>query len=127
MTRRLAGAAAGRRAHLLGVEPGDEAIRLGDLPAARRRTVVVRGHESDGAPPDALELLHRVVEMPMLGTGTSLDVAVSGTLVAYRLAALLQSRGPEVRGKVDRTHHGDRRRGTAGVPPGAFPVPERRS
>ncbi len=78
-----------RGSHLLGVELADEAIRLGDLPAARRRTVVVLGHESDGIPPEALALLDQVVEIPMVGTGTSLNVAVAGSLVAYRLAGLL--------------------------------------
>jgi tRNA (guanosine-2'-O-)-methyltransferase len=29
------------------------------------------------------------VEIPMLGTGTSLNVAVAGSLVLYRLAGLL--------------------------------------
>lgn len=74
---------------LLGVELADEAIRLGDLTPARRRTVVVLGHESDGIPSDALALLDQVVEIPMVGVGTSLNVAVAGSLVAYRLAGLL--------------------------------------
>lgn len=51
---------------LLGVELADEAIRLGDLPPARQRTVVVLGHESDGIPPDALAMLDQVVEIPMV-------------------------------------------------------------
>jgi tRNA (guanosine-2'-O-)-methyltransferase len=52
---------------VLGVELADEAIRLGDLAAARRRTVVVLGHEQDGIPPEAMELLDQVVEIPMIG------------------------------------------------------------
>lgn len=79
--------AAGSR--LLGVELADEAIRLGDLPAARQRTIVVLEHESDGIPPDALALLDQVVEIPMIGTGLSLNVAVAGSLVAYKLAGML--------------------------------------
>lgn len=74
---------------VLGVELADEAIRLGDLPAARQRTIVVLGHESDGIPPEALALVDQVVEIPMVGTGTSLNVAVAGSLVAYKLAGLL--------------------------------------
>ena len=38
---------------IIGVELTDESIRLGDLPAARQRTVVVLGHERDGIPPRA--------------------------------------------------------------------------
>ena len=74
---------------VVGVELADEAIRLGDLPAARRRTVVVLGHEREGIPPEALELLDQAVEIPMIGTGLSLNVAVAGSLVAYRLAGML--------------------------------------
>jgi len=78
-----------RGAQLLGVELADEAIRLGDLPAARRRTVAVLGHEADGIPPEAVALLDAVVEIPMVGTGHSLNVAVAGSLVLYKLAGLV--------------------------------------
>lgn len=73
---------------MVGVELTDESIRLIELPPARRRTVVVLGHESDGIPPEATELLDTAVEIPMLGTGLSLNVAVAGSLVAYKLAGL---------------------------------------
>ncbi len=79
--------AAGSR--ILGVELADEAIRLADLPAARQRSVAVLGHEQHGIPPEALDLLDAVVEIPMMGTGLSLNVAVAGSLVLYRLAGLL--------------------------------------
>jgi tRNA (guanosine-2'-O-)-methyltransferase len=74
---------------VLAVELADEAIRLGDLPAAAGRTVVLLGHESDGVPPEALALADDVVEIPMIGTGLSLNVAVAGSLVAYKLAGML--------------------------------------
>jgi tRNA (guanosine-2'-O-)-methyltransferase len=75
--------------HLVGVELTDEAIRLGDLPAARRRTVVVLGHEQSGIPPEALEHLDLTVEIPMIGVGSSLNVAVAGSLALYKLAGLI--------------------------------------
>lgn len=74
---------------IVGVELADEAVRLADLPAARGRTVMVLGNESDGIPPEALTLLDRVVEIPMVGSGHSLNVAVAGSLVLYKLAGLL--------------------------------------
>lgn len=73
---------------VVGVELTDESIRLVELRPARRRTVVVLGHESDGIPSEATELLDTAVEIPMLGTGLSLNVAVAGSLVAYKLAGL---------------------------------------
>ena len=78
-----------RTSDIVGVELTDESIRLVELPPARRRTVVVLGHESDGIPPDATALLDIAVEIPMLGTGLSLNVAVAGSLVAYKLAGLV--------------------------------------
>jgi tRNA (guanosine-2'-O-)-methyltransferase len=74
---------------VIAVELADEAIRLADLPAARTRTVAVLGHERDGIPPAALDLLDAAVEIPVVGNGSSLNVAVAGSLVLYRLAGLL--------------------------------------
>jgi tRNA (guanosine-2'-O-)-methyltransferase len=83
VTQRASGSA------IVGVELADDAVRLGDLPAARTRTVMVLGHERDGIPEDALPLLDLVVEIPMVGTGQSLNVAVAGSLVLYKLAGLM--------------------------------------
>jgi tRNA (guanosine-2'-O-)-methyltransferase len=74
---------------LIGVELTDESIRLADLPVARARTIAVLGHEATGIPHDALDLLDCVVEIPMVGTGLSLNVAVAGSLVLYKLAGLI--------------------------------------
>jgi tRNA (guanosine-2'-O-)-methyltransferase len=74
---------------IVGVELADEAIRLADLNPARERTIVVLGHERDGIPEDVMELIDVAVEIPMIGTGASLNVAVAGSLVLYRLAGLL--------------------------------------
>lgn len=76
-------------ARVLGVELADGAVRLGDLPAARQRTVIVLGHEQHGVPPEALDQIDQIVEIPMVGTGFSLNVAVAGSLVLYKLAGLL--------------------------------------
>jgi tRNA (guanosine-2'-O-)-methyltransferase len=76
-------------AYIVGVELADEAVRLADLATASRRTVMVLGHEATGIPPDAVDLLDTVVEIPMLGTGHSLNVAVAGSLVLYKLAGLV--------------------------------------
>lgn len=59
-----------------------------DLPPARRRTVVLLGHEHGGVPLDVWDLIDEVVEIPMVGQGASLNVAVAGSLVLYRLAGL---------------------------------------
>ncbi|WP_194819278.1 TrmH family RNA methyltransferase [Nocardia sp. XZ_19_385] len=73
---------------IVGVELTDESIRLADLPPARKRTIMVLGHEADGIPPEGLEHLDLAVEIPMVGTGHSLNVAVAGSLVLYKLAGL---------------------------------------
>jgi tRNA (guanosine-2'-O-)-methyltransferase len=74
---------------VVGVELADEAVRLADLPAAPCRTIAVLGHEQTGIPAEATELLDITVEIPMIGTGASLNVAVAGSLVLYRLAGFL--------------------------------------
>ncbi|HVX45761.1 MAG TPA: TrmH family RNA methyltransferase [Mycobacteriales bacterium] len=74
---------------IVGVELADEAIRLADVRPARQRTVLVLGHEQTGIPPEGMAQLDTAVEIPMIGTGTSLNVAVAGSLVLYRLAGLL--------------------------------------
>jgi tRNA (guanosine-2'-O-)-methyltransferase len=74
---------------IIGIELADEAVRLADLPAARQRTIAVLGHEQSGIPPEAIDLLDVAVEIPMIGTGASLNVAVAGSLVLYRLAGFL--------------------------------------
>jgi tRNA G18 (ribose-2'-O)-methylase SpoU len=58
--------------------------------AARQRTIGVLGHhEGDGIPPEGLAQLDMAVEIPMIGTGCSLTVAVAGSLVRYKLAGML--------------------------------------
>ena len=62
---------------------------MADLEPARQRTVVVLGHEQTGIPPEAMACLDLAVEIPMIGTGASLNVAVAGSLVLYRLSGLI--------------------------------------
>jgi tRNA (guanosine-2'-O-)-methyltransferase len=50
---------------------------------------MVLGHEAVGITPEALDLLDRAVEVPMVGAGHSLNVAVAGSPALYRLASLL--------------------------------------
>lgn len=78
-----------RGARIVAVELTEESLRLADLPPAREPTIALLGHEKDGVPPEALELAHAAVEIPMVGTGLSLNVAVAGSLVLYKLAGLL--------------------------------------
>lgn len=78
----------GRGSTILGVELTEQATRLAELGPARQRTVIVLGHEQSGIPAEALDLLDQAVEIPMIGTGASLNVAVAGSLVLYRLAGL---------------------------------------
>lgn len=79
----------GEGVRVLGVELADDATRLGDLLPARERTIVVLGHEHQGIPAEAYPWLDDVVEIPMIGTGSSLNVAVAGSLVLYKLSGLI--------------------------------------
>jgi tRNA (guanosine-2'-O-)-methyltransferase len=77
-----------RGATVLGVELDEDAIPLARLEAAKRPTCVLLGHEHSGLPAEVWPFLDVVVEIPMLGVGNSLNVAVAGSLVLYKLAGL---------------------------------------
>lgn len=76
----------GRR--VLAVEVAEDALPLPLLEPAREPTVLLLGHERHGLPDEVIELSDEVVEIPMIGRGASLNVAVAGSLVLYRLAGL---------------------------------------
>src|SRR5439155_16946907 len=73
---------------ILAVELAEDATPLMCLEPARSPTVVLLGHEHDGVPDDWVEAADICVEIPMVGRGASLNVAVAGSLVLYRLAGL---------------------------------------
>lgn len=76
-------------ARIVGVELAHGATKLWQLRPAAERTVVVLGHEHQGVPPEFYGCLDEVVEIPMVGQGSSLNVAVAGSLVLYKLAGLV--------------------------------------
>jgi len=51
------------------------AVRLAELALARNRTIIVLGHNQSGIPPEAMDLVDIVVEIPMVGTSATLNVA----------------------------------------------------
>jgi tRNA (guanosine-2'-O-)-methyltransferase len=73
---------------IVAVELADDATSLCRLAPARMRTIVLLGHEHHGVPDEVWPLIDEVVEIPMVGHGASLNVAVAGSLVLYRLAGL---------------------------------------
>ncbi|SDU47389.1 TrmH family RNA methyltransferase [Jiangella alkaliphila] len=78
--------AAGKR--IVAVELADGATSLARLAPAREPTVLLLGHEHNGVPDEVLAGVDECVEIPMIGWGASLNVAVAASLVAYRLAGL---------------------------------------
>ena len=73
---------------IVAVELAEGAVALPRLEPARERTVVLLGHEQDGIPEEHVAGADVCVEIPMVGLGASLNVAVAGSLVLYRLAGL---------------------------------------
>ncbi len=74
---------------IVAVELAEGALPLTRAEATRRRTVVLLGHEHSGVPAEVRELADQIVEIPMIGRGASLNVAVAGSLVLYRFAGLM--------------------------------------
>jgi tRNA (guanosine-2'-O-)-methyltransferase len=77
-----------RGAQIIGVELDEDSIPLQRVGQATRQSVVLLGHEHSGLPPEVRTYLDQVIEIPMLGVGHSLNVAVAGSLVLYKLAGL---------------------------------------
>jgi len=73
---------------VVAVELAEGATPLPRLAPARERTLVLLGHEREGLPADLVEAADECVEIPLVGRGASLNVAVAGSLVLYRLAGL---------------------------------------
>lgn len=73
---------------VVAVELAENATPLPRLQPAVHSTVLLLGHEHHGIPDDILAGVDECVEIPMVGWGASLNVAVAGSLVAYRLAGL---------------------------------------
>lgn len=74
---------------VLAVELAEGAIPLPRMAPAREPTLVLLGHEHQGVPEAMVESADACVEIPMVGQGASLNVAVAGSLVLYRLAGLV--------------------------------------
>jgi tRNA G18 (ribose-2'-O)-methylase SpoU len=73
---------------IVAVELADGAVALPRLEPATGRTVILLGHEWHGIPEEQVEAADTCVEIPMIGRGASLNVAVAGSLVVYRLAGM---------------------------------------
>jgi tRNA G18 (ribose-2'-O)-methylase SpoU len=73
---------------IVAVELAEDATPLTRLGPARGRTLVLLGHEHGGVPEEVWPLIDEAIEVPMVGRGASLNVAVAGSLVLYRLAGL---------------------------------------
>jgi tRNA (guanosine-2'-O-)-methyltransferase len=75
-----------RGTHIPAVELAEDATPRTRLAPAPQRAVVLLGHEHRDVPDEAWALLDEVVEIPMVWRGASMNVAVAGSLVLYRLA-----------------------------------------
>ncbi len=73
---------------VVAVELAEDAVPLPRLEPATGPTIVLLGHEHNGIPDDVVADADACVEIPMVGRGGSLNVAVAGSLVLYRLAGL---------------------------------------
>ncbi len=57
-----------------------------ELRQVKSRSIILLGNEQKGLPDEVWPYLNQVVEIPMMGVGSSLNVAVAGSLVLYKLA-----------------------------------------
>jgi tRNA (guanosine-2'-O-)-methyltransferase len=78
-----------RGSRVVAVELAEGAKPLTRLEPARQRSILLLGHERHGVPEEVWDFIDEVVEIPMVGLGASLNVAVAGSLVLYRLSGLM--------------------------------------
>ena len=73
-----------------GLDRGAARAAIGvSMQRAHPRAVVLLGHEWHGIPEEQVADADLCVEIPMVGQGASLNVAVAGSLVLYRLAGMI--------------------------------------
>ena len=70
---------------LLGIEQTSESIPLDTFEERNYPLAFVLGHEVKGVSLDALELCDHLIEIPQIGTKHSLNVSVSGGIIAWEL------------------------------------------
>jgi tRNA G18 (ribose-2'-O)-methylase SpoU len=73
---------------VVAVELAEDAVPLPLLEPARGPSLVLLGHEHAGVPDELVERADTCVQIPMVGVGASLNVAVAASLVLYRLAGM---------------------------------------
>ena len=66
----------------------EDSISLIQVRQANAKCIILLGNEHSGLPPEVCPYMDQVVEIPMMGVGSSLNVAVAGSLVLYKLAGL---------------------------------------
>ena len=74
---------------ILAVELDEGAVPVSRLQPTRAPTIVLLGHEHNGVPKEWTAAADQTVMIPMAGVGASLNVAVAGSLVLYKLSGLL--------------------------------------
>ena len=70
---------------ILGVEQTDTSIALEQFTQYEYPIAFVLGHEVKGVSKEALDLCDQIIEIPQIGTKHSLNVSVSGGIIAWEL------------------------------------------
>lgn len=73
------------RAHIIAVEQNEKSIPFKDF-VPQFPVAIIVGNETSGVSPEVLVLADTIVELPMYGINTSLNVMVSCGIVLYKLA-----------------------------------------
>lgn len=80
-----------KRVKVVVVELTDKSKNYLEVSYSQPLALVV-GHETDGIDDEIIKVADEVVEIPMLGKGTSLNVSLSLTIVLYEVLRQLNSR-----------------------------------
>lgn len=73
--------------HVIAIEQSDSAVDYKDVEVPERVAFML-GNEVEGIPPEILDLVDTVAEIPMQGTKESLNVSVAGGIALFRMLNL---------------------------------------
>lgn len=70
---------------LIALEQNEKSIDYKNLKIEKENVAIVVGSETDGVQKEVLDLVDKIVEIPMLGLKESLNVVIAFAILAYKL------------------------------------------
>lgn len=70
---------------MLALEQNEKSVDYKNLKIEKENVAIIIGSETDGVQKEVLDLVDKIVEIPMLGLKESLNVVIAFAILAYKL------------------------------------------